>query len=84
MPRDARRSTTWPTVLPNGLDTPNQTIWVLEANGVAVGRLWLGVREIDERTILFVWDVEIDAEHRGMGLGRAAMRLVEERPEPGV
>lgn len=66
------------TLLPDGLETANQSILVLEADGVALGRLWIGPREIDGRTVLYIWDVEIDAEHRGRGYGRQAMRLAEE------
>ena len=65
-------------LLPSGVDTPDQAISVLEADGVAVGRLWVGRREIDGRAVLYVWDVEIHADHRGRGYGRQAMRLVEE------
>ncbi len=65
-------------VLPDGLDTTGQQIMVLEAEGNAVGRLWVGHREIDGRPVLYVWDVEIDPESRGRGFGRQAMRLVEE------
>lgn len=65
-------------VLPGGLETPDHEILVLEAAGERVGILWVGRREIDERAVLYVWDVEIDETRRGKGLGRDAMLLVEE------
>ncbi len=65
-------------VLPRGLETPDHEVKVLEADGVRVGVLWVGPREIDERRVLYIWDVEIDEAHRGRGFGREAMLLAEE------
>ncbi len=66
------------SLLPAGLETPGHDMLVLEAGGERVGILWVGAREIDGRTVLFIWDVEIDEAHRGRGFGRAAMLLAEE------
>jgi len=68
----------FPAVLPLGLDTPGHHIFIVEAAGVAVGRLWLAERELGGRRILYVYDVTIDPGHQGRGYGRAAMRLAEE------
>jgi len=57
-----------------GLDSPGQHLFVVEADGEAVGRLWLGER----RRRLWVYEVAIDEAARGRGLGRAAMELAEE------
>jgi ribosomal protein S18 acetylase RimI-like enzyme len=65
-------------VLPQGLDTPGHTIFVVEADGSAVGRLWLAERELGGRRSMYVYDVSIDPELQGNGFGRAAMRLAEE------
>ncbi|MEX0709894.1 MAG: GNAT family N-acetyltransferase [Chloroflexota bacterium] len=65
------------TVLPKGLETPGHTIFLVEADGEAVGRLWLAERESGGRRALFVYDITIDDEHQGRGFGRAAMRLAE-------
>lgn len=65
-------------VLPGGLETPGHEILVLEADGARAGILWVGRREVDERSVLYVWDVEIDEARRGEGLGRDAMLLAEE------
>jgi ribosomal protein S18 acetylase RimI-like enzyme len=67
----------FPAVLPLGLETPGHHIFVVEADGAAVGRLWLAERDNAGRRVLYVYDVSIDAEHRGRGYGRAAMRLAE-------
>lgn len=64
-------------VLPDGPATAGQTILILEANGERVGRLWVGERVVDGRTVLYVWDVSVDAGQRGRGYGRAAMLRAE-------
>ena len=68
----------FPAVLPLGLDTPGHSIFVVEADGAAVGRLWLAERELAGRKVLYVYDVSIHSEHQGRGYGRAAMRLAED------
>jgi GNAT superfamily N-acetyltransferase len=68
----------FPAVLPLGLETPGHHIFILEADGAAVGRLWLAERDLAGRRVLYVYDVSIDAEHRGHGYGRAAMHLAED------
>ena len=66
-------------ILPQGLETPGHTIYVVEADGVAVGRLWLAERASGGRQTLFIYDISIDPEWQGRGYGRAAMRLAEEQ-----
>jgi ribosomal protein S18 acetylase RimI-like enzyme len=68
----------FPAVLPLGLNTPGHSIFIVEADGSTIGRLWLAERELGGRRVLYVYDVSIDREHRGRGYGRAAMRLAEE------
>lgn len=67
----------FPAVLPLGLATPGHHIFTVEADGTAVGRLWLAERELGGRRVLYVYDVSIDPEHQGRGYGRAAMSLAE-------
>lgn len=68
----------FPAVLPLGLDTPGHSIFIVEADGAAVGRLWLAEREMAGRKVLYVYDISIHPEHQGRGYGRAAMRLAED------
>jgi ribosomal protein S18 acetylase RimI-like enzyme len=80
-PRDAARTKAdkdMATVLPQGLATPKQWVFVLERGSEPVGRLWLAERTIDGRRVVFVYDVEIEAQHRGQGLGRSVMLLAED------
>ncbi|MDF3299747.1 GNAT family N-acetyltransferase [Streptomyces tropicalis] len=60
-------------LLPDGLATAHARFSVLEHEGTRVGVLWLARR--DERG--FVFDVEVDAAHRGRGHGRTLMLLAE-------
>jgi len=64
-------------VLPRGLETPGHTIYLVEADGHPVGRLWLAERESGGRRVIWVYDISIDDEHQGRGYGRSAMRLAE-------
>jgi GNAT superfamily N-acetyltransferase len=68
----------FPAVLPGGLDTPGHTIFVVEADGAAVGRLWLAERELGGRRALYIYDISIDLDHQGRGYGRVTMKLAEE------
>ena len=65
-------------VLPQGLATPGHAIFIVEADGVEVGRLWVAERASGGRQTLFIYDVDIDRQWQGRGYGRAAMRLAEE------
>ncbi|MFF8944057.1 GNAT family N-acetyltransferase [Streptomyces sp. NPDC014864] len=60
-------------LLPRGLATEDTLLSVLEHDGARVGVLWLALRD-DEA---FVFDVEVEADHRGEGHGRTLMRLAE-------
>lgn len=53
-------------------------VYAIQEDGRDVGRLCVGERQLQERRVLWVWDVLVDEEHRGRGLGGAAMRLVED------
>jgi ribosomal protein S18 acetylase RimI-like enzyme len=59
---------------PRGHLRPEHTLLVLEEDGERVGELWL---KDAERGLWLYW-VSIVPERRGRGLGREAMRLVEE------
>jgi ribosomal protein S18 acetylase RimI-like enzyme len=61
------------TILPQGLDTENTLLSVLEHAGTRVGTLWLALRE-DQA---YVFDVETAPAHRGRGHGRTLMLLAE-------
>jgi GNAT superfamily N-acetyltransferase len=81
MPREfavekARRD--FEALWPGGKPLPDQLIYAVEADGERVGYLWLAERENQGRKVIWIYDVEIDEAHRGRGLGRQAMFLVEQ------
>lgn len=57
------------------VDSPNQFLRTICANGQKVGILWFGIR--DEKEAI-VWDILIHPSHRRKGYGRAAMVAMEE------
>jgi GNAT superfamily N-acetyltransferase len=57
-------------MLPGGRPGPGHHLFHLRADGDVVGVLWLCLRWPAQA---WVYDVEIDPEHRGRGLGAAAM-----------
>jgi ribosomal protein S18 acetylase RimI-like enzyme len=65
-------------VLPNGLETAGHHIFMVEADGEPIGRLWLAERALGGRQVLYIYDISIDPEFRGQGYGRGAMRLAED------
>lgn len=64
-------------LLPQGLDTPRHFIYAILDKGRPAGLLWLADRDDELGRSLFVYGVEIDEDHRGRGLGRAAMEFAE-------
>ena len=66
-----------PLLLPDGLATPDHSVWAIEDEGRFAGYLWLCDRDGELGHSLFVYAVEIDEEFRGRGLGRAAMQFAE-------
>ena len=65
--------------LPQGLATPGMLllIGVLE-DGTPIGRLWIGLSH--PRGIpgcAFIYDIEVDEEHQGAGVGRALLTAGE-------
>jgi len=65
--------------LPQGLATPDQLIFRVEADGEPVGWLWLALRNPRaESGVGFIYDISVDEEYRGRGYGRAAMQLAED------
>ncbi|MET8972387.1 GNAT family N-acetyltransferase [Streptomyces hydrogenans] len=65
-------------LLPRGLASPGTAIRVAVAGGAVVGHVWTGVRELEPGVGAgYVYDIEVGAERRGEGYGRALMLLAE-------
>jgi ribosomal protein S18 acetylase RimI-like enzyme len=65
-------------LFPGGLPSAEQLVLVIEADGERVGDLWLAERDGEFRRGLFVWNIFVEAQHRGRGFGRQAMLLAED------
>jgi GNAT superfamily N-acetyltransferase len=76
LPQDAARQKAADDVRALLADTA-ALMYAIEEDGRDVGRVCVGQRQLQERRVLWVWDVFVDEEQRGRGLGRAAMQLVE-------
>lgn len=74
----ARARQQYEDYLPDGLDTDGMLLRVVvDGRGQDVGVLWIG-RHPQRAGMGFVWEIEIDEQHRGRGLGRATMLAAEE------
>lgn len=74
----ARARQQYEEYLPDGLQTDGMLLRVVvDEHGVDVGVLWIG-RHLQRAGMGFVWEIEIDEQHRGRGLGRATMLAAEE------
>ncbi|MGZ6256298.1 MAG: N-acetyltransferase family protein [Candidatus Limnocylindria bacterium] len=65
-------------VLAQGRETPGHHVFVVEASGIPVGRLWLAQRALGGRQVMYIYEISIEAEFRGHGYGRGAMLLAED------
>jgi GNAT superfamily N-acetyltransferase len=67
-------------LFPGNRPSPDQSVYVIEADGQGVGELWVGERPDDRlaRGLLWVNDVCIDEAQRGRGFGRATMLYAED------
>ncbi len=64
---------------PSGAPSPGHAVFdVVDDAGVTVGYLWIGPDTSDDSSAWWIWDIVIDADKRGRGLGRTAMVLGEE------
>ncbi|MFI6129308.1 GNAT family N-acetyltransferase [Micromonospora sp. NPDC051141] len=66
-------------LLPDGLATPGMLLLIgVLPDGSSIGRLWIGLTH--PRGVAhcaFIYDIEVDADRRGQGLGRALLAAGE-------
>ncbi len=75
---EAKAAADWPALLPDGPLTAGHSYFVAESGGRRVATLWLGQRHDElDGDLVWVYDVEVDADVRGQGHGRAVMLLAE-------
>jgi ribosomal protein S18 acetylase RimI-like enzyme len=70
----------WRDLLPEGLSTDGQFLFVIEdaETGRRAGDLWFG-RHPEFSDIAFLNDIVVEADMRGRGVGRAAMLKLEDK-----
>jgi ribosomal protein S18 acetylase RimI-like enzyme len=78
-PEFARRKAEEDTaaLFPGGEPAEGNSVYVVEADGEAVGQLWVADRDREGRRLLWIYFVGVDDAHRGRGHGREAMLLCE-------
>jgi ribosomal protein S18 acetylase RimI-like enzyme len=67
-------------LLPDGLETAGQHLEVIVdgETGESVGRLWYGERDGPGGRHIYLYEIAVHDEHRGKGVGRAAMLELED------
>jgi GNAT superfamily N-acetyltransferase len=65
-------------LFPGEAPSPDQSVFVLEADGERVGELWVAEsHEPPNDDALWIYDIRIEESHRGRGYGREAMLHAE-------
>jgi ribosomal protein S18 acetylase RimI-like enzyme len=65
-------------LLPDGLETVDAHLYSIEAEGLAIGWIWIALHERGGAPTAFVYDIQIDEEHRRQGHGRRAFLALED------
>jgi len=78
-PEQAARvvSETSAELFPGDKPNPDHLIFAIDEDGRRVGSLWLGPPTDERPGEWFVWDIMIEPDCRGRGLGKASMLLAE-------
>ncbi len=63
---------------PGGRPKVGHLVWSVVDDDEPIGLLWIGPHPDGYPGAMWVWNVEIDEAHRGLGAGRRAMELAEE------
>src|SRR5687768_3061178 len=66
-------------LLPDGLASPGMHLWTAVTGDQAVGLGWLELRRKPSGVSAWVFDVHLDADRRGQGLGRQLMEALHEQ-----
>ena len=63
---------------PAGVPTDNHLVFTVLTDDSPAGYLWIGPHAAGQSSAWWVWDIAINADQRGQGLGRTAMLLAED------
>lgn len=65
-------------LLPEGVATPEHHLLTPQVDNSAVGFLWLHIPNGPQHQAAFIYDIEVNPNLRGQGLGRAIMLVSED------
>src|SRR4051812_5152899 len=66
-------------LLPDGPNSENNFLFTMKDDAnPSIGYLWLNIRGAADNRKAFIYDIIIEEEHRGKGLGRKAMLLADD------
>lgn len=80
-PHDAHRraKVSLDAAFPENVPTIDNAVFdVIDTTGSTIGYVWVGTDSSEDSNSWWVWDIVIDSEHRGKGLGSATMKLAED------
>jgi ribosomal protein S18 acetylase RimI-like enzyme len=60
-------------LLPDGLASTDMHLWTAVVDDQAVGMGWIELRQRASGVSAWIYDISLDAEHRGRGLGRGLL-----------
>lgn len=64
-------------LLPAGLETNNQKLFSIVHNEQNVGILWIHIRTNGQEKQAFIYDIHLDNNQQGKGLGKATMEALD-------
>jgi ribosomal protein S18 acetylase RimI-like enzyme len=65
-------------LMPQGLQTPGQSVYEIHGDGEVVGFVWFAVQESAGVRNGYVYSIQVRPEFRGQGHASAALRLLED------
>ena len=68
------------SLLPLGIETPGTLLLIAETpEGVSIGHVWVALQRQDgSGSGAWIYDIEVEPQHRGKGFGRALLLAAEE------
>ncbi len=69
---------TYKNLLSEGFNTKDHYLYVVKFNQKKVGLFWFAKKSNQNKEYAFIYDIMLDSEFRGQGLGKKLMNLIEE------
>ena len=70
-------NTAFDTLLPLGLKTENQFLYVVLKDEKEIGWFWLGKKIEGQKVFAYIYDIYFHKEFRGFGFGKDLMKVIE-------